>query len=161
MYSVQRGRDVLLAAGLVCCLTAMAFGTVGTWQEMANVRFILGEFRGVSHGGWLASDQVNGTILLIKGNKTDEFYEYDPATGQWYPSDDFPQYDEENDIDKSFGDTLLNSCRQCRSRYESRRHAGPKAAGGRLLLQAGGGGPEHQPESGHRGEVAAIRRRSL
>ena len=42
------------------------------------------EGKAIKAGGWLAYDASQGMVYAPKGNKTSEFYRYDPAGDSWY-----------------------------------------------------------------------------
>jgi hypothetical protein len=52
------------------------------WEEMDAVP-ALPSGRQVKAGGWLAVDNATGKVYVGKGNKTGEFFVYDPVRGRW------------------------------------------------------------------------------
>jgi hypothetical protein len=60
------------------------------WQEVRSVP-VMPSNRPVLRGGWLASDPVSGLAYASKGNKTAEFYSYNPHNGLWSRLADIPR----------------------------------------------------------------------
>jgi hypothetical protein len=52
------------------------------WNEQTEMP-VGASGRPVKRGGWLAYCTNNGLVYAAKGYKTNEFYSFDPATGQW------------------------------------------------------------------------------
>lgn len=54
------------------------------WEEVDALPYG-GQLRPVRHGAWLAVDPTTGLIYACRGNRTNDFYSYDPLTGNWQP----------------------------------------------------------------------------
>lgn len=52
------------------------------WEEVASLP-LLPSARAVKAGGWLAADGASNTAYAGKGNRTAEFYGYDPVRNRW------------------------------------------------------------------------------
>ncbi len=59
------------------------------WQEVRSMP-VMPSNKPVRKGGWLASDPVSGILYAAKGNRTGEFYSYDPGSGAWRRLADIP-----------------------------------------------------------------------
>ncbi len=53
------------------------------WKEMKSVPSAP-SYKPVKHGAWLTSDRNTGQFYAAKGNKTQEFFRYDPIQDTWF-----------------------------------------------------------------------------
>jgi hypothetical protein len=61
----------------------------GGWKEMEHMPVGLSG-KQVKYGGWLAADTGSGLVYAAKGNKTNEFYRYNPSQNAWAPKKEVP-----------------------------------------------------------------------
>ena len=53
------------------------------WKEMEHMPVGLSG-KQVKYGGWLAADTGSGLVYAAKGNKTNDFYRYNPSLNVWF-----------------------------------------------------------------------------
>jgi len=65
------------------------FSTRSEWVEVASIPAMPSR-KAVKDGSWFAYHDATGLIYAAKGNKTSDFYSYDPATDVWTQLRDVP-----------------------------------------------------------------------
>jgi len=66
-----------------------AFSTRSEWVEVKSIP-AMPTRKPVKDGSWFAYDDATGLIYAGKGNKTSDFYSYNPVTDEWAPCSAIP-----------------------------------------------------------------------